>query len=983
MSIFSRYNDTPNRIIKEGQEITLKFTVNGDGTATVSWNIPPSIDGCSVEEQSYDGILITVDTKPANYISTSPKNGEFYEADSSVDPMIHLGDKLDTALVVGAFYDDKTTTSLTIQDLNPKTNYYVSAYAVDNVRNYHREGVHAYSLPTGQYEKEEVDTAASQKVFVMNNPNFNTPVNIQDRTGLSPSESYTLKVKLNDTKDHEITLDGKNAQTYTTFLDEVNYRFRLLDDPLISPNPPNAGKYYLDLQNSTLQLWDGYEYNPEQLVILNEDPSTRPSGNYWFDSKNLYEYETGGWSNISFIKADSDPTKPVCGTLWYDGKDAYEYDGDHWVLLKTYTQSTNPLLAPTLTCNTYWFDTNSLQLFSWDADLKKWDECIAIVSATDPDMVATGTFWYDETDNIMKKYSAGSWNPVDNIRYEAANSNGTITNTIANWYWFDINSQKFYKRSSDNTTWNELEYILYPTDPTIRDSRDIWWEKTTSVSNLYAWDSINNNWIEITNFYESSTDPSLPVKLDNCVVWFDTTTNTIKYILRNTCSDKEYVYSDKNPINPPINTIWLNGIDHSFNRWDGSMWDKISVLEYNFDPYNLTTDYYWYNPNTQILSVWNGASWTEKTVSTTSVEPTNGLEWLNSTNNNLYTWDGSTWNVTNGLVYAQWGYANVNDQTFNGKAYIKFTTRDIGCGTKIDVTPHSKYVFTKIKQSVMYTDAIEGSDGMVSGPSYNQLGVGTDGSPDERRELHDTLRTLAGDPSIRMELTKEQIDTAIDLALMTLRKYSNYAYRRGFFFLDAKPNQQIYKMTDKCVGFNKIVTVNALYRMKAGFFRKGFANNDLFGFAALQQLYTIGTFDIVSFHLMSQYIETIEDIFASRIMFHFVERTRELKLMQMIYDYEKILVDGSIERTEQDLLTDRETRLWLTQWAQAEAKAMLSNVRGKYQSLPGPSGTTTLNGNELAAQAEAEKRDLMAQLLDDWTMQDINDIGMRAHFIIG
>jgi len=66
----------------------------------------------------------------------------------------------------------------------------------------------------------------------------------------------------------------------------------------------------------------------------------------------------------------------------------------------------------------------------------------------------------------------------------------------------------------------------------------------------------------------------------------------------------------------------------------------------------------------------------------------------------------------------------------------------------------------------------------------------------------------------------------------------------------------------------------------------------------------------------------------------------------------------------------------------AEAKMILSQKRGKYQTLPGPNGSTTLNSQELITQSENEKAELMAEL-DDMYMQDPGDIRMRAHFIIG
>src|SRR5690606_6238332 len=126
---------------------------------------------------------------------------------------------------------------------------------------------------------------------------------------------------------------------------------------------------------------------------------------------------------------------------------------------------------------------------------------------------------------------------------------------------------------------------------------------------------------------------------------------------------------------------------------------------------------------------------------------------------------------------------------------------------------------------------------------------------------------------------------------------------RGLFFLDLLPNQQIYTLTNECVGFNKIVDVNTIYRVRGAPFKGAYAWNDAFAFAALQQMYALGTFDILTYHLTSSYMEELETLFAQRIMFQWTERTRTLKLHNYLGTRERVLVDCVIERTEQDLLT--------------------------------------------------------------------------------
>ena len=246
MAIYDKFADSPNRLKIEGQEVTVKLVRNGDGTATISWNIP-NIAGCAVDELAYDGIVITVSSKPANYITTSPQNGTYYTADPTFDTDLHSGDSINVANVVGAFYHDRTTTSITVTDVIDKTPYYVSAYAVDQVGNYHREGVHAYSLPTLQDEadKSEAEQPSTHDVQV------DTPegITVKELTGLDTGTDYTLKLLINTVCYTFTDLRGSDMQTYEDMAATINSKLKLLVDPLLGPQYPNEGKYYVEVAN--------------------------------------------------------------------------------------------------------------------------------------------------------------------------------------------------------------------------------------------------------------------------------------------------------------------------------------------------------------------------------------------------------------------------------------------------------------------------------------------------------------------------------------------------------------------------------------------------------------------------------------------------------------------------------------------------------------------------------------------------------------
>ena len=99
-------------------------------------------------------------------------------------------------------------------------------------------------------------------------------------------------------------------------------------------------------------------------------------------------------------------------------------------------------------------------------------------------------------------------------------------------------------------------------------------------------------------------------------------------------------------------------------------------------------------------------------------------------------------------------------------------------------------------------------------------------------------------------------------------------------------------------------------------------------------------------------------------MFSWNEITRQLNIHRKLYRDEKVVIECVMERTEQDLLTDRWAKQWIQGWAHAELKEMLGMIRSKYSTLPGPNGGLTLNGDLLIAEARTDFEELLRQIND-------------------
>lgn len=978
MAIYDGFNDAPNQIKSEGQQISVAFIRNGDGTGTIKWSIPSPVAGCSVEDQAYDGIVITVSDKPANYIGSSPKDGTYYEADPTFDPDLHSGDKIDGVRVVGALYHDKTTNSLIVQDVLDKTPYYVSVYAVDNVGRYHREGAHAYSLPTGYKEyNDSTDKPAQHDIGI------DTPVlNLTDSTGLTSGTDYTFDIKINGST-HEITIAGSDALTYGNLINAINAQFVLITEA-DNKDLTALNMYFFDSEKNQVLLWDFNKYITVDVIVDEDDPSTPVSGEFWYDGTNTYKYNAPNWTQLVLFELPFDPANPPCDAIWFDGTDVWQWDNTHWCKLVTYTQTTNPLFPPVMTCDDYWYDTVNQTLNSWSTDINGWEEANAIYSPSDPNTIGVGDLWYDETTELMKIRAAGSvWEDLVNIDYEERNESGELDSPQAGQYWYIPSEQTLFKRTITNTSWVELDFTLAIEDPTVRESCNLWWNSSPSLDDLYIWDELNSTWVLAGSFSQQSIDPSLPPELVNNSAWYNPDDGSIQLLTTVDCEFKDVKYIDfpTDPTNLGADYGWIdgNGVFHVSDGFGG--WTVIDPIIAPTDPYVLSTGDLWYDETNDVLNQWDGSAWQPITTLESLVYPELGEIVLNSDDGILYIWNGTTWVETDAVANVK--MVNPNEPP-NKVNYLCFFTSVGGCEQTIEVIVEAGNLFALLTNNVIYYEPIPGNSRLENGPTYSALGIGDDGSPDERRRIHDIIRRRLGAPSQKVELTADQIDSALDEALSLIRKYSGYGYNRACFFLDLKPNQQKYILTNKCVGFNKITGITYLYRLRSGFLSGNLNSGgyDIYGYAALQHLYKTSTFDMLSFHLVSSFIEDMQILFADNLTFNWIENKRELQLYHTIYDTERVLVDAWIERTEQDLFTNRETREWILRWALAESKMILSQVRGKFQTLPGPNGSTTLNSQELLTQAETEKAELRVEL-EDPAMQNLSEAGMGAHFILG
>ena len=686
-------------------------------------------------------------------------------------------------------------------------------------------------------------------------------------------------------------------------------------------------------------------------------------------------------------------------------------DGIIWNPLLTIASATDTTLASPISCGTYWYNPTTNTLNEWQ-DLTScssnasvnngiWDPVYALLAAALPNNPAIGTFWFNETTNILSERTIAGWT-APSYPVILSTTIPDITTIAINGYWF--NTATDVLQQWDGATWTTLAVIAWPTDITTPSNGDLWWNTTTNQ--LFVWSVVANNWVQVTRFITSAADPSLPPVIAVNTAWINTTNQVLSIWDGSRWNVGTYFTSLSTP-NVLVGTIYYNTTDLQYYSWTGLSWNVLTPTISPYDPTILADGTFWYNNVANTLIRWSTSAnmWILLSpgisYSLTPLNPVVGTLWYDTTASQIKKWDGAHWIVTLPRCIVEIISATGN---------IRFTSTSVGSGSQaivpyyIDapasywdalldtliVTSDIAYgfvanmkpnLFTITNPQGFYLQFVRGTDAVSGVPLYKQIGVGSDGTSDERRDIIEKLLTSLGYPTVQVELTKEQLEFCVDTSLSVFRKYSGSAYERSFCFMDFLPGRQAYFMTDKSAGMNKIVRIHSINRMTSAFLGTA-QGQGVYGQMVLQHLYQMGSYDLLSYAVISDYVKLLEIMFASRVVFRFNEHTRRLDIFQNIGKRERVFIDCMAERTEQELMRDRLIHKWLLNWATAEAYSILANTRGKFGTLPGAGGSISLNADAMRQQSDSLMEKCMKEI-DDFIVSEPEIWGYESTLIWG
>ena len=221
----------------------------------------------------------------------------------------------------------------------------------------------------------------------------------------------------------------------------------------------------------------------------------------------------------------------------------------------------------------------------------------------------------------------------------------------------------------------------------------------------------------------------------------------------------------------------------------------------------------------------------------------------------------------------------------------------------------------------------------------------------KRDELIKEIELRLGGQMVDVELDPEHYDMAIRKAFEKYRQRSENAVEEDFIFLDLQIDVADYTLDDN------IIEVRDVFRRVAGTLNSSSIGDiEPFETAYLNTYlnYSGRAGGIATFDALSQHRETLGRVFGEKLIFTWNNVTKGLKIHRRQKAPDTVLIYVYKQRSDEELLTDSYSAPWIKELALAYAKLALAEARGKYNTIAGPQGGTTLNGDALRMDALAQ-----------------------------
>ena len=232
-----------------------------------------------------------------------------------------------------------------------------------------------------------------------------------------------------------------------------------------------------------------------------------------------------------------------------------------------------------------------------------------------------------------------------------------------------------------------------------------------------------------------------------------------------------------------------------------------------------------------------------------------------------------------------------------------------------------------------------------------------------KQEIFDYVYAMLGGGMIDVELDPIHYETALDKALTRFRQRSDNSVEESYLFLTLTEDQNEYTLPQE------VIEVRKLFRRSIGTRTGGGDGGSLFepfNLAYTNTYLLSGSTQmggLATYEMFAGYQELVGRMFGSFIEFKWNTTTKKLTILQRPRADEEILIMAYNYRPVDELLKDYLVKQWIKDYTLASCKYMLGEARSKFATVAGPQGGTSLNGDTLKAEAQAEMEKLEIEVI--------------------
>jgi len=239
-----------------------------------------------------------------------------------------------------------------------------------------------------------------------------------------------------------------------------------------------------------------------------------------------------------------------------------------------------------------------------------------------------------------------------------------------------------------------------------------------------------------------------------------------------------------------------------------------------------------------------------------------------------------------------------------------------------------------------------------------------------KQEVFDYVNAMLGGGMIDVELDPEHYEIAIRASFDKFRQRSDNSVEESYMFLDLVLDQNEYTLPDE------VVEVRQMFRRSIGSRTGGGDGGTMFepfnlAYTNTYLLSSSNMGGLATYNLFAGYQELVGRMFGSFIEFTWNTATKKLTVLQRPRTGEQVLLQAYNYRPDFQILTDYLAKQWIKDYTLAKCKFMLGEARSKFATIAGPQGGSTLNGDALKAEAQAE----MDKLEEDLKLQVAGGVG--------